>query len=709
MLDKPAYVIPSAICVLLAGGCLAQGIAPEAALDFEVEGAWLTAPDLLSEFREEELWSTRTVPFAELAGGLKLSTDHVKSGRTSGLWSDHPRWPTIHTVHVPRDWSGAKVLAFWTYSEEATGERITVAVLSDNADTPWRDYFVADFVVDWQGEREVVLPLAAFTVEGSPAGWNKVDAIYLFTKTHNREPNPYTVLYLDAMRLSDVGGPSSAAPAISAPAHESQVPEFDPSILNHRWPETRDGQAVTAPIQYGSYFLTERALYGYYPRFEPGFVSFSPDGRPYIRYASHIIETLGPDGQWTYQDLLPTVIEPFAKEKLGFGAIGLGNTGQTDDASIRFDRDGDAYALCFIWDTTKDARTRRGVLLHSRDGMRTWTAYVLPWYMARFEKFTGHNADCLSRPPVILLSTYFGPTDIFVTIPEKQPGGSLVIPAPVKVASGAIPFIPHSGEGSNAVTVGDKVFLGYGKLKVLPGHTKEDGVPNYVVEYDAKTRTLSEPVLMGFGGINAEDDHNWPALAIDSQGYLHAIINGHHNPFMYVRSQEPRSIAAWTTPEKVAAGTSYAGLVVGSDDTLYSVTRCAEPGYYFRLSLHRKRPGQPWEEPRHLVLPFKAYYHIWFHKLVIDPKTDRLFLAYWAQSCSLCLFRDEYRAYLDIWPDREKPFLSEDKGPKLPNGTYCCGDPRNYEFYSAPPGEPAILVSDDRGDTWRLATTPDFR
>jgi hypothetical protein len=700
-------------CLLLALCSQAQGISPEAALDFEAEGAWLTAPDLLGEFEEKALWSTRTIPFAELAGGLKLSTEHVKSGRTSGEWRDHPRYPTIHTVHVPRDWSQAKTLSFWAWSEEPTGELVTVAVLSDNPDTPWRDYFSQDFAVDWQGEGEVSLSLVAFTEEGSPVGWGKVDGIYLFTKISNREPNPYTVLYLDAMRLSSDGAPPGAQPTATDAGtrlpHESQVPEFDPSILNHRWPETRGDHVVTAPIQYGSYFLAERALYGYYPRFQPGFVSFSPDGRAYIRYGSYIIETLGPDGQWTHRNLLDEVIEPFAREELGFGGIGVGNTGQTDDASIRFDPDGDAYALCFIWDTTKDARTRRGLLLHSRDGMQTWTAYVLPCYMARFEKLDGHNRDCLSRPPVILLSTYFTPTTDFITIPEKQPDGSLVIREPVKVAEGAIPFIPHSGEASNAVTVGDKVFLVYGKPEVLPGRTKEDGVPNYAVVYDVKARTLSEPVLMGFGGKNAEDDHNWPSIAIDSQGYFHAIINGHHDPFVYVRSKQPLSIAEWTEPERVAAGTSYAGLVCGADDALYSVTRCAEPGYYFRLSLHRKKAGEPWEAPKHLVIPFKAYYHVWFHKLVIDPKTDRLFLSYWAQSPSVCLFRDEYRAYVDIWPDRERPFLSGNDGPKLPNGTYCCGDPRNYEFYSAPPSEPAILVSDDHGDTWHLAMTSDFR
>ncbi|GEM_PF-5470996 len=33
---------------------------------------------------------------------------------------------------------------------------------------------------------------------------------------------------------------------------------------------------------------------------------------------------------------------------------------------------------------------------------------------------------------------------------------------------------------------------------------------------------------------------------------------------------------------------------------------------------------------------------------------------------------------------------------------------RKYEFYAPKPSEPTILVSDDRGDTWHLATTGDF-
>ena len=691
---------------------------PAAVMDFEVAGAWLTAPPLLDEFEEEELWSGPLVPFRELAEGARLSQEHVRSGEHSLRWDDHPRFPTLHTSHVPRDWSGAQALSLWVHSGDNTGQKITLAVAADNEETPWRDYYLFTFAVDWAGWRRLVMPLADFTDHGSPAGWDGVSGVFLFTKIFNRLPNPYTVLHLDDMRLETgaTAGTVVNLEALEGPAptgrlrHTGQVPEFDGSMMNHRWPELRGDRPALAPIQYESYFKTEAALFGYYPRFQPGFVSFSPTGRAFIQYGMYILQTRGEDGLWRWRNLLEEVLEPYARAELGFAELGVGNSAQVNDVSVAFDADGDAYMMAYVWDPTGDWRTRTGLLLHSRDDMLTWDVYRLPYYMARFEKFTGHNHDRLRRPPVILLSAYFAPTTIFITIPEKQPDGTLVIPEPVKVAEGAMPFIPHSGEANNAITVGDQVFVVYGTLEVLEGKTAEDGAPAYAVVYDIPTRTLSEPVLMGFGGINAKDDHNWPAIALDSRGHFHVVINGHADPFVYVRSLRPLDITEWTEPEKVAVATSYAGLLCDANDTLYTVTRNSDPGYYFRLSLHRKRAGEAWEAPRHLVLPFKNYYKIWFHKLVMDGATGRLFLSYYSQSTAICVFKDEYLSYVYVWPDRERGFLSGPDGPVLPQGAdRSRTKTRKYQFYSAPPGEPAILMSDDGGDTWRLAVSEDFR
>ena len=703
----------AATLLLLTLPVLGQQITPALAMGFEVEGAWMSAPPLTDTYPEEHLWSTRTIPFAELAGGAKLSTEHVRQGQYSLLWTDHPRYATIHTAHVPEDWSGYRSLSLWVYSVDDTGQTITIGVEADNAETIWHDYFVCDFTIDWTGWKQVQAPLSDFRPMGSPAGWESIDGVYFFTKIYGRRPNPYTVLYLDDLQLS-AAEVASTLPPPEPPAGErlrfsQDAVAFDPSVLNHRWPELREAASATAPIQYQSYFLYERALFGYLPRFEPGPVSFDPQGKPYILIGGHIIQWLDEQGRWQSRNLLEEVIEPYARQTLGFDALHISNTGSGNEVTIRFDDEGDAYILAFISDPTKDWRSRKGLLLHSSDGLQSWDVYLLPYYMARFEKFVGNNDEYIKGPPMLLISRYFAPTEIFITIPEKQPDGTLSIPELVPVADEALPLGAHSGEANQAISHGDEVFIVYSKMLILPGHTQEEGLPAYTVVYNRRTRQLSEPVFVGFGGINALDNHNWASLAAGPDGILHVLINGHHDPFRYAHSMRPWDISEWSEPEVVAKATSYGGLICDRAGTLYSVTRNSDPGYYFRLSLHRKKAGQAWEAPAHLALPFKPYYKVWYHKLVIDPVTERLFLFYWSQSPSICVFADELMAYAYTWPDREQPMLERVEEPKLPTGAYKSEERKYHHYGSLPADEPTILVSGDHGDTWHLATSEDFR
>lgn len=694
--------------------------------DFESGVAWHTAPDLLSEFKESQLWASRRTTLSALDGGLKIDTDRAKSGAASGLWANHPRFPTLWTADIPADWGDVTALALWVHSEVATQQIVVLALVSDNPETPWRDALVFPFPIDWTGWRRLVLPLADFQSLGAPLGQAHIQSVHFFTKIFDLQPNPHTVLHLDAMSLeTDAPGREAEASPVedrrapSAPEDgeyrgtptqdwHSTVAMPPPGRFNHRFPELETKPPADKPIRYEPYFLAERALFGYWPRFQPGPVSFAPDGTAHIQYGTTLLQTRRPDGTWSVRDIAEDVLLPYARDTLGFDELQVNNTGQANETAIRFDSDGDAYMLAFVSDPTKNWRSRTGLLLHSRDNLATWTLYQLPWYMARFEKFVGHNPDCRQRPPVLLLSQYHAPTRIFITIPEKQTDGTLRIPKPVKIADDALPFIPHSGEANQAVTHGNQVFLVYGRMTVLPGQEVDDGVPAFARTYNIDTGTLSEPVLIGFGGKNAKDNHNWPTIAPDSRGILHVVINGHHNPFRYTHSVRPWDISKWAPTVDVAEGVTYAGLVCDDKDTLYSVSRMSHPGYRFRLALHRKKPGQPWADARPLVVPFKPYYKNWMHKLAIDPATHRLFLFYWAQSGNNSLFRDEFRAYVDIWPHREKPFLSGKEGPRLPVGTGRTPDVRQYEFYRSPPSEPVILVSDDRGETWRLAVSTDF-
>ena len=705
---RPLALSLSALLVICGAARAAPAATP--AMGFEIEGAWLSAaPELFTQFEPEQIWAFLTMPLPELAAGVELSGDHVKQGAFAGRWANHPRFPTIHTQDIPHDWSSVQSLSFWARSEVATGELITLALLSDSPQTPWRDYYWYTFGVDWSGWKQLRLALSDFEAYEQPAGWQQVDAIYFFTKIFDRQPNPYTVLCLDDVQLGDAtvtSDPPAWQPPPLPPGTipvRGFAPAFDPTSVNHPYSEVRD--PVSTPFQTLAYFQGVRACQGYYPRYHPGFVSFDPQGKPHLQYGPGIVQTLGPDGKWQVHNLLMEVVEPYAREELGYASLEPVDEGAGNETAIRWDSDGGMYLLVNISETNADWLSRKALLLYSPDGMQTWQVYVMPEYLVRFEKFVGHNPDCRNGPPVILLSHYLSPTTISLAIPERQPDGTLLIPPPAPLAADGIALIPHSGESNQALTHDGKVYLVYGRNTVLPGYSNEDGVPAFARTYDLVTQQLSEPVLIGFGGVNAEDGHNWPGLAADSQGILHVIINGHHNPFVYTRSVRPWDISEWTTSEEVAAGTSYAGLVCDDQNALYAVTRHAEPGYYFRLSLHRKPAGQPWEAPQYLVLPYKPYYHVYYHKLTLDPRRQRLFLSYWTQTSNLCLFLDEYYAAVYMWPDRQKPFL--ERNPELPQGSYDQW-PAVYQFYSAPPSELTVAVSDDRGATWRLATTEDF-
>ena len=719
---------------------------PQQAMDFEIDGVWRTEADLLQSFSEKDLSSTAAgFPFSTLAGGLRLSTDHVKSGQFSGKWENHSYYPTLATSCVEKDWSHYSFLSLWIYSEVKTDEHVTLAIHSDSKQTRWTDFFYTSFTVDWTGWKELRFLFDDFQSYGTPAGWQKVDGIYFYTKAFGYQPNPYTVLYIDALHLGT--RPLFPSPARSNPAHGT-APHVSPTAasltiiedsplcdwgrINHPFPETSSGAVVKSPIQQQPYFKAERAANGYYPRFCPALPSVDRNGNSYLKYGSYKVQTITGDGSWSVVDLWPQV-EAYIQHTLRWTNVHLMSSGYSDDPVLRFDNDGGAYALVEAYtDLPSSARLPVGLLMYSPDGLQTWQLYRLPVPFGRFERVDTHNPDSMNGPPVILLDNdWSNPADQggYLLIPETRTDGTLALPPPVKIANSCIPFNEHSGGANVAVSDGNKVFIVYGVLDAsktppLPASHpafalqyvwnrqvvySRAGVPAFIVAYDRQSRSVSSPVFLGFGG-HAIDGHNWPGLAIDSLGFLHVVINGHHDPVYYVKSAEPHSISQWGAPELVGANLSYASLNLDANDTIYMVNRKSTRGYYFDLTLSRKRAGRPWQTDLPIVRPFKAFYWNWFNNVSIAPASGRLFLSYYSQSDQIQVFKDEYDAYLFIWPDLEKGMLAQHTGAVvLPTGTSRIPGSQYQTYVVFPPSqEPTVLVSDDEGTTWRLATTTDF-
>lgn len=749
-------------------------------------------------------WQVQATTLAKLDSGLELEAGFA-------TWRNHHSFPTLTRSNLPvRNWSGLAAVELEITSERATGQIVTLALHSENANTGAKDYFVQDFTVNWSGTKTVRLPAGAFKQLGEPVGIQQIDGLFLFTKIYRRTPNPYTVLHLKKLMVLTAEDGRARAPTTESAAPEAFVYRIHhqdaPQSLNHPFPETTQNTGLRS-YAHQHYFQAERALFNYFPRYTPGYPSFSADGRAAIN-AGETIQFLDAGGNWQASDVKTPIIA-WAKAQ-GWAGV-LHNWGmQGADPTVRLDENGEAWVLQQVArldsaGNSTEWQTRTALLLHSRDHMQTWDGYELPGRIARMEKLDAHNHDALKRPPIILLGDYkyFPNSDQagYLLIPEKQADGSLKIPEPIAYASNCLGVGYHSGDGNTAITAGDKVYIAwswypqcnavndisaaltalekdairhkygfkndhellvayaknpahypdvdlddpiqfgwstaiatarYGMPPIPsehPGLTQKfkmrrqadestafahHGTPAFVTAFNLKTGKMEPPVYVGSGG-GRLDDHNFPAMTIDSKGFLHVLINGHHEPLNYTQSLRPYDHSAWTAPTYLIAdpdgkrgyhgqaALSYATLNCDVYDTLHTVNRSTSFRYDNSLSYHRKPANAAWGSERTLVKPFKNMYKVWAQRMSYNPITHRFFLTFYSQASMTWLTWDMLTFYSFIWPDIEIAKHPESGWKKIKPQRGWGGD-----MIQPGAAELTVLVSDDDGDTWRPAVTADF-
>lgn len=678
---------------------------------------------------------------------MPLSDEHKSQGNYSLKWDNHPFYSTVATEVTERDWTGANMFNIWIYSEEATGETVNILIYSDNPKTPWLDGYTYPVKVDWKGEKQLSIPLEDFYRFENPTGFDNVSAIYFTTKIFNGEPNPYTVLYLDDMRVTY--SPSYPITPHPSARTEKENPHralyFDEQRLNHNYPEVKED--VTAPFEYQAYYKAERALYGYFPKYNPGVASFDKDGKTYIRGDGTHIQYLE-NGEWKTTDILPAVkkvISPYSEKIYDVGY---------EDPVIRFDNDGWVYVLVNV-----DAKT---VLCWSADGMKTWNAKSINissstsggQSTARFEHIDGGNTEAMNRPPIILLNTPSWSSDKggYMAVLSKTSDGDLTVKK-IKYADKAITTAAHTGDGSFIVSRGNEAFVVYGipsfsdkesgitsyldyqeqnpsVLEKIPtdhnavGMTYEragqilqfkNGIPTFIRKVNLTDGSLSDPVFVGFGGVE-DDDHNWPGIAIDGSGYLHVIMNGHHDPVCYTKSKNPLDITEWSDIEKVGTYNSYGAILTDNNSGIHIMTRDASRGYRFDTSVVTKN-GNGTREKSYIVKRTAPYYEVARQRMSYNPVTDEFFTFYYAQSNYFEVFKDEYDGALFTWPNEERCMRMStlDGGyNNIPVGTdrtneldkhYC-----HWELDDAAIGREGVLVkSGDGTKSFTLVKTSDCK
>jgi BNR repeat-containing family member len=470
---------------------------------------------------------------------------------------------------------------------------------------------------------------------------------------------------------------------------------------NGNQPEIGEGMSVVipgrTPIQYPAIWERERETLGYNPRFLANTVSFDRRNRPVIRVGVHVhgevgehatryeccryvekvyIQTLNSAGTW-----IALSLDEVMREQIpDWHNDGIGSGTHQSEERVAFDALGDAYTIVMT-------EHHGDFLLHSRDDMITWDVYALPVADVHSYRIEMTASD---RPPVILVNVINADESFSVSIiaPTRKSNGTLDGFTLIDVSSKAISGPAHSGVGDVTVTVHNKTHVVYAVLDAVDG----GGTPQYIRTYDHSTHRMTGPVLLGTTGGGAPDEHNGPAVVVDSRGFLHVVLGAHNQPYKYTVSTRPNDATAWE--EAVELGhpgskETYVGLVIDRDDTLHLVSRMGITGDVWPLHyLRKQRNAHAWGDRGEFVIPAHKDYSSWYHKLTIDRR-GTLCLAYFYYAHNLTEGPDgELAAYQRKWPEE---------------GVTCGGPQCGIKAH-----DPVLLMSGGGGDRWQIATTPDF-
>lgn len=641
-------------------------------------------------------------------------------GRAANVCFLPPAGPfTMDLTGLPKDSAAPQVfaangqlVAALTPAPEGTASQKFAAKIQRDA-LPWRLHLPAgqavvnlDGVTRWSG-KDAHPDMACWTPELS-AWFNFLDnreliipthhtkytaanaqAEFVF-KLHNDTPKPRAIALTLEFPQGEWPAKLSAQSASLAPhkttsvtlvytapaagqqraVHIRATPTDDPDFSTYSTFTAKAGLApatepLTLPIVLKPY-QHENEQFGYEPDYPTdNQLYFDPQNRPFARTSGGVAGLQ--DGRW-FETLFS---DPAKMRATEFKGASFGHA----SSKIAFDRDGDLYALSTAGTTP--------VLLHSADHGQTFSAYPIPGKPGKgsafdIEHFSGHNVP--ENPPAFVRFTQTSSheklkwrrvNDLELFLPKKE-NGRLVIGEPILISAQCIGLAAHSGIPGSVVSRGAKVHVAWGEA--TDPQVKVPGLPAYAATYDRETKQLTKPALLGYGP-PANDVHNSPSITMDSQGFLHVLGGTHGRPFPYAHSLKPNDAGAgWTpgVPTGDNLAQTYIGLVCGPDDTLYSAFRLWQfnvapfpASSYGTLSFQRKRPGQPWEAARILVVAPFSEYSVFYHRLTIDRR-GRLFLSYdyWST----------FWAYRNDRPERQR----------------------------------AVLMSPDGGNTWKLAETKDL-
>ena len=233
----------------------------------------------------------------------------------------------------------------------------------------------------------------------------------------------------------------------------------------------------SAPIVYDNNFETEHERFGYQLTIDPHPVSFSLDGRAYIRQKNGVVY-MNTQGKWAFSSFLP-VISSVAKSECSAIDMFIRN-----DLRIVFDKDGYAYTpvLAYL------GKIKRPFLLVKPPVSEQWRAYGLPSGDPRIEWFSG--VRMLHQPPAVLL--YEDKTISIVNVARYQ--NKISISKPQEISKNVLAIARLGSGGSIVVRAGDWIHTVFA-FDTAP--VSSEGTPEMWARWSPQKNLKYPPQLLG--------------------------------------------------------------------------------------------------------------------------------------------------------------------------------------------------------------------